>query len=95
MADINMEKNKLKHDDPTDLRDQQSIGLYITQKQDDAVSSEKMAPGSKASTPMNQAMKFDVVDDLKKSKPYSSEDLFIDNENAQGLNWTADIDGRF
>ena len=44
MADINMEKKKLKHDDPTDLRDRQSIVLYITQKQDDVVSSLKSSP---------------------------------------------------
>ena len=44
MEDINMEKNKLKHDDPTDIRDQQSIGLYITQNQYNAVSSLKSSP---------------------------------------------------
>ena len=44
MENINMEKNKLKHDDPIDLKDRQSIGLYITQNQDDAVSSLKSSP---------------------------------------------------
>jgi len=81
VAEINMEKSKLKLDDARDR---------MTQKQDDAASSQKMAPDSEARPPTNQTMNFDVV----KSKPYLSEDLFIDNENARGLNWTADIGRR-
>jgi len=51
VVDINMEKNKLKLDDATDLRNQQLIDPCITQKQGDAVSSLKMAPGSEVSPP--------------------------------------------
>lgn len=46
-ADINMEKSKFKLGDATDLRNQQ----IKTQKQDNAVSSLNMAPGSKARSP--------------------------------------------
>lgn len=72
-----MEKIKLQLDDDIDR---------MTQKQDDAVCSESMAPGS---------VKFDIVADLQNSIPYSSEALLIDNENAQELNWTANNNGRF
>jgi len=52
VVDINMEKSEsLKLDDATDLRNQQLIDPCITQKQGDAVSSLKMAPGSEASPP--------------------------------------------
>lgn len=70
----------------------------MAQKQFDAVFSLKMAPGSEPRPAMNQTLKFHVVDDFQRSKPYSSEALLIDHidhENAQALNWTADIAGRF
>lgn len=51
VVDINMSKSKLKLDDATDLRNQQLIDPCITQKQGDAVSSLKMAPGSEVSPP--------------------------------------------